>query len=112
MWKGVAALCYAALFFLLHRKEGKLTRSFFPSILLAVTADVVISVHFMSGVALFLLCHAVLSWQFLRKSPMSLGKWIQWAAVSLALDALIVIFLCPATASWAGAWSPMRRCCC
>ena len=96
VWKAAVALCLLSLFLILHRKEGNLLHSFFPSILLAVLADVVISVHFISGVALFLLCHAVLSYQFLRRAPLSLGKWIQWAVVSLALAVLIILFYVPA----------------
>ena len=96
VWKAVVALCLLSLFLILHGKEGNLMKSFFPSVLLAVLADVVISVHFISGVALFLLCHAVLSYQFLRKAPMSLGKWIQWAVVSLAMAVLIILFYVPA----------------
>ena len=94
-WKVVAALCFIALFFLLHQNEKKLSRSFFPSIVLAVMADVVISIHFIAGVILFLLCHISLAYQFLRNASMSKGKWIQWAVVSSVLVAMIILFYVP-----------------
>ena len=105
IWKGIVAACLVSLFLLLHRKEGSLLRSFFPSLLLAVVADVVISLHFIAGAALFLLCHAVLAYQFLRQQPMSLGKWIQWALVSLALSGSILLFYAPShgAVGWAAA---------
>ncbi len=94
-WKVVVALCFLLLFFQVRRRDDGILQSFFPSILLAVAADVVISIHFIAGAALFLLCHALLSLQFLRREPMPLGKWILWAAVSLAVDALIILFYVP-----------------
>ena len=102
-WKGTAAICYVLLFFLLPRRKESLMHTFFPSILLAVTADVVISLHFVAGAALFLMCHALLSWQFLHFSPMRRGRWIQWAVVSMMLDALIILFYVPrqGAAGWA-----------
>lgn len=94
-WKVLTALCFLALFLMFHRTEGGLLHSFFPSILLAVVADVVISIHFAAGAALFLLCHGVLSFQFQRRSPLSLGKWIQWAVVSVMLVIPIILFYVP-----------------
>ena len=91
-WKGIAAMCFVLLFLDLHRKEeGGLLRSFLPAVVLAEAADVLISVRLLPGAALFLVCHALLAYQFLRSAPMSRGRWIQWAVVTLALDALIVM---------------------
>ena len=95
MWKGIVALCLLFLFFQIHPKEEPLLQSFFPSILLAVTADIVISIHFIAGAALFLLCHAGLSYQFQRRAPLSLGKWLQWGVVSAALVAMVILFYVP-----------------
>lgn len=94
-WKSVVALCCLLLFFLLRQKGTHLLQTFFPSILLAATGDIVISLHFVAGAAMFLLCHALLCCQFLRRSPMRRGRWIQWAVVALALDTLIVLLYVP-----------------
>ena len=94
VWKAIAALCFLAVFILTHRKEN-LLHSLFPFLLTAVVADVVITFHFISGLCLFLLAHVLLSVQFLRSAPMSLGKWIQWALVSAVLSAMIIFFYVP-----------------
>ena len=110
VWKAVVALCCLFLYVHLHRKEGSLLHSFFPSVLLAAAADIVISFHFIAGAALFLMCHAVLSYQFQHRSPMSRGRWIQWGAVSATLSSLIILFyaLSHGAAGWAvAAYAPV-----
>lgn len=59
VWKAVVAVCLLSLFLIVHGKEGNLMKSFFPSVLLA---DVVISVHFISGVAL-----SAGAWRYTRR---------------------------------------------
>ena len=109
-WKGVTAACFLLLYLLLHRKKGNLLHSFFPSVVLAAAADIVISIHFIAGAILFLLCHAVLAYQFQKRSRMSRGKWIQWGVVSAALAASIILFYARShgAAGWAvAAYAPV-----
>ena len=96
LWKAITALSFVLLFFQLHEKKDRLLQTFFPSVLLAAVADVVISIHFFAGAALFLLCHALLTCQFQRRAPLSRGKRIQWAVVAVMLEALIILFYVPA----------------
>ena len=94
-WECVAALCFVLLFFLLRRKNGSLLRTFFPSVLLILAADAVMSLHFTAGAALLLLSRVLLSCQLLRRVPMPRRKWILWAAVSLASVVMIILFYVP-----------------
>ena len=92
-WKGVTALCFVFLFLSWHRNKGKnLIHSFFPSVLLAVIADVCFTVNHAVGGILFLLLHLTLSVLFLRGTGMSRSRWILWTAVSLIVDALLVFY--------------------
>ena len=95
VWKGIAGLWLFVLYYLLHRGKEKPGASFFPFLLSAMAADIVITFHFSLGLGLFLLSHVMLTYLFQRRRPMSLGKWIQWGILSAALAALIILFYVP-----------------
>ena len=105
LWKALTAACLLFVFFRVHPPKNRLRKTLFPALLLAVGADIVLSVHAVAGIALFMLCHIAMIAYFLHSARLSRGKWIQWTVVALPLSALIMLFFAPSGggAGWAAA---------
>ena len=92
LFKAVGALSLLFLFFLRRGSCFHLTRSCFLPLILGLAADIVISIHFISGVAGFLLFHLSLILLFHRNAKMNQQKWAGWAVLSAVTAAFIVLF--------------------
>ncbi len=103
LWKSVAALSFLPLFLLIHKKEGRLLSSFFPSLLMFLAADLVFLLHPAIGWGMFLLSYALLGYQLQRRNPLSMSRWILWALASAAVAAMILLIHLSAwsTTEWA-----------
>ena len=114
LWKALTAACLLYVFFQVHPPKSRLRQTLFPALLLAVAADIVISIHALAGIVLFTLCHLALIACFLHSSRLSGGKWLQWAVVALPLSAVIVVFFAPPRPAGApaGPRPSTRRFCC
>ena len=91
IWKAVVALCLLFLYFRLHQKAAFRRGSVFPALALALAADLVITVHFVAGTILFLLCHLALTICFLQRQKPTRKELILWAVISFSLSAVIVV---------------------
>ena len=97
LWKAAAGAALIALFFRRREPGEPLMRTVFPGLLILILSNILVCFSLMAGVAANLTGHALLIVPFLRRAPMRRGKWIQWAAVSLAVSGLAVWRFVPVT---------------
>ena len=72
--------------------------------------NIVITVHFLAGAALFLLYHFALICFFLRRQSLPLRRWVQWGVIAAPLTAVILLFYTPShgVMAWAaGVYAPV-----
>ena len=105
LWKAAAGAALISLF-LRRRETGEpLIRTALPGLLALLLSGVLVCFSLAPGVAANLAGHALLAVTFLGRAPMRRRKWIQWAAVSLAVSGLIAWRFVPAmgTRAWIAA---------
>ena len=90
LWKMILGAALLVIFLFRHWKS-KRTLLMLPGIFMLIAADVVMCLYVLQGLILFLIAHGLLVFAFLYRSPMPLKMWIQWAAVSVIADVLIVL---------------------
>lgn len=91
VWKAVAAICLIFLYFSTRGRRERKGISVFPALVLAVIADMVISLHFLAGTAVFLLCHLALTAGFVRNRKPARKDLILWAVISIPAAVFIVL---------------------
>ena len=89
IWKAVASVALIAIWFL--RRNVRVPDGVFPGLTVAIAADLVLPYAELPGMALLLIAALLLIFSFLRKTPMTRGKWFRWALQSLVLAALILL---------------------
>lgn len=88
--KAIGAICLLLLMLTLRRPRLPLTRSSVLPLILGLAADIVISIHFTTGVVCFLFFHLSLILLFQRSRKMSRRRWVLWAVLSAAGSAAVV----------------------
>lgn len=92
IWKAVGGLSLLGVYWMTRRRNVPVLYSALPPLVIALVADMLISVWPAIGVAVFLVFHLSLSFLFMRQKPMSRRNWIQWAFISVLVTGPIILF--------------------
>ena len=92
LFKASGAICLLLLMAAFRRPRFHVSASRFMPLLLGLAADIIISIHFTTGVVCFLFFHLSLILLFQRSHKMSRQRWILWAILSAAVPAILVGF--------------------
>lgn len=105
LWKVLAGVCLLLVFFRACPPGKPLWDTILPTLALAVAGDIVMSVYYKAGAAIYLLCHAALILYCQRRHPLSRGRWVRWALFAIPVTALIATHFAPAhgVVGWAAA---------
>ncbi|MBQ4423411.1 MAG: hypothetical protein II872_03750 [Clostridia bacterium] len=105
IWKAVMGAALVALYFRRRERGEPWKVSLFPGLFTAILADLLITVSFLGGAALFLVAHVFLILAFRFRKKMTKSRWVQWGIISAALVALIVVVFVPQKGlyAWAAA---------
>ncbi len=91
IWKVVMGAALLGLYFRFNREKAGFFKTLLPGLIAAIAADIVICGYFVPGAAIFFLGHLLMTVAFLRRSPMSKGKWIQWAVIAAIVSTVVIV---------------------